>query len=639
MKKITVTTALMWRICALTLGIWLAVVGYFTVTEAKKYIVSKMDGGSLDAAPARMEEHLDDWKYYMVYCRSYQEVSHRYSDDKFHDSLEASYETAAIYLDSDGNEIPMPQNWMIFSYQDEESWFSGDRSGYDTAYIDLDKTTYGQELYSSLPFSPHKMEYLANTYDDRGNVSNIKRYTGYFQDGEFVLVAVDSYPKQNTAFYDPDQKITMGWLDSNGHLDWERLYEGAAPADRELVRIYTDSGWIYRNYRAPLWRDWQSFDDLESCLRWYLQAGKLDDVLREIYDAGGYAEGVDLWDAVIFREGEYTDTAGRRCRYAAAVRCRPMLTAMMRLTKLYIWTLLPLVAILVLLYLRLRREVAKPLAQVIGCMEQQTGLPEQSAVLRWSEPEAIRQGYGQLHGKILDLQNEKRQLHAALDYAKDAEQDRRELVSGITHELKTPLAVIHSYAEGLRCDINAEKRDQYLQVILEETERMDAMVLEMLDLSRLEAGKVRLSVDQFRLLERTRGIMDRLAPLLEEKSLKVAYPLAEDVTVTADESRICQVIENLATNAIKFAPEGGTIWIETFRTKDGALFSIENEGEGIPEEALERIFQSFYRTEASRTTKGTGLGLAIAKSVIDLHGGTIRASNTQTGVQFSFTLP
>jgi signal transduction histidine kinase len=265
-------------------------------------------------------------------------------------------------------------------------------------------------------------------------------------------------------------------------------------------------------------------------------------------------------------------------------------------------------------------------------------LPEHKKA-RWLEPRTLQENYEVMVDAHYRAKTELRQLQTALDYAQNAEIKRREMISNITHELKTPLAIIHSYAEGLKDGIAADKQEQYLNVILEESERMDGMVLEMLDLSRLEAGKVRLSSDRFSLLGLTRSIFDRLAPVSAEKNLQIEYYLVEEFDITADESRIGQVITNFATNAIKYTPEGGRIWIKVYRHREQTILCIENECAPLPDEALSKIWDSFYRAEASRTTKGTGLGLAIAKAIIELHGGTVSAQNTSTGVEFRCTLP
>ena len=168
---------------------------------------------------------------------------------------------------------------------------------------------------------------------------------------------------------------------------------------------------------------------------------------------------------------------------------------------------------------------------------------------------------------------------------------------------------------------------------------MDTMVLKMLELSRLEAGKVRLAADQFSLVRLTRSIFDTLTSMAQKRRIQIHYVLAEDFDITADEGRISQVITNFATNAIKYTPEGGNVWISVCRHSGRTIFKLENECDPLPPEVLESVWNSFYRADASRTTPGTGLGLTIAKAIIELHGGTVHASGTSNGVEFRFELP
>ena len=141
------------------------------------------------------------------------------------------------------------------------------------------------------------------------------------------------------------------------------------------------------------------------------------------------------------------------------------------------------------------------------------------------------------------------------------------------------------------------------------------------------------------LLELTRGILTRLQPLIEAKELQITHAITEPCTLIADEGRLIQVITNLTTNAIKYSPQGGQIWINIFQKNGFTHFTIENESEPLSEEALQKVWESFYRTEQSRTSPGTGLGLSICKAIIELHRGSCHVKNTSTGVEFGFFLP
>ena len=209
----------------------------------------------------------------------------------------------------------------------------------------------------------------------------------------------------------------------------------------------------------------------------------------------------------------------------------------------------------------------------------------------------------------------------------------------MAHELKTPLAVIHSYAEGLREHIAEDKRDRYTEVILAETERMDTMVLELLDLSRLEAGKVKLALDEFSLEDLTRTILERFEPRMAEKHLQLTITAKGTTHITADEARLGQVITNFAANAVKYTPAGGSIHIRMERSGGKQWFLMENTSAPLADEVLENIWDSFYQADNARRDSGVGLGLAIARSIIGLHGGQRIARNTTDGVEFGFMLP
>jgi signal transduction histidine kinase len=213
------------------------------------------------------------------------------------------------------------------------------------------------------------------------------------------------------------------------------------------------------------------------------------------------------------------------------------------------------------------------------------------------------------------------------------------MTSNIAHELKTPLAIISGYAEGLKEHIADDKRDHYLEVILTETERMDAMVLEKLDLSRLQAGQVKLARDEFSLSKLVSSVFDKLAISAQVKKLKISLDFKTDAVMLADEARITQVVTNLVNNAIKYTLPEGKITVRVDKNREGCRFAIENESSHFTAEQLAKVWDSFYRTDNSQSVKGTGLGLAIVRSIVELHGGRCSVRNTNTGVEFEFIIP
>ncbi|MBB6673065.1 sensor histidine kinase [Cohnella nanjingensis] len=244
------------------------------------------------------------------------------------------------------------------------------------------------------------------------------------------------------------------------------------------------------------------------------------------------------------------------------------------------------------------------------------------------------------------LQTANDKLREDIEKEKALERMRRDFVTGVSHELKTPLSLIGGYAEGLQDNIGSgAKREKYAEVILDETRRMSAIVGDMLDLSHLEAGQYSLNREPFDAAELLRESAGRAQALGAGREIRVALdlPATADGTVPAmaDRSRIGQVLTNLVTNAVRHAPAGGTVTIAAAVEGDGWRLSVHNEGDPIPAEELSRIWVQFYRIDKARnrSSGGTGIGLAIVKQILELHGSRCEATNERDGVTFAFTLP
>lgn len=223
-----------------------------------------------------------------------------------------------------------------------------------------------------------------------------------------------------------------------------------------------------------------------------------------------------------------------------------------------------------------------------------------------------------------------------------AEEIKSTFISIISHELKTPVALIKGYASTLRLDDAHWDRavvQESLTVIEEEADRLTRMIEDLLDASRLQAGGLSLSradVSLKRLAERQ---ADRFRPQTDRHTIVVDFPEKFPV-ILADETRIEQVIANLVSNAIKYAP-GGEIRISGRAQAGHVVLCVSDEGPGIDMHDLPHIFDRFYRAEkAARRTKGAGLGLYLARAIIEAHGGRIWAApQSETGAQICFSLP
>ncbi|MBQ7345747.1 MAG: HAMP domain-containing histidine kinase [Oscillospiraceae bacterium] len=500
----------------------------------------------------------------------------------------------------DGEELLMDDgNYLYFVYEPvapTDGFYVG------CSYIDLDESQYGQDLIEKVRSGEESWTHIQWTMD---------RFMGYFEGGRFHLLEVADYPDglQDPTALDqvPEQIIVVE--EDYGH-------EGLTMIKPQMVQFHLQQ-------TDPVTVGGTTYGSLEEVLFLYEGIYLADRVEKKGLEESIFvhAMGVEDGDLVI------------------GMQCHPLEDALGVLLPVYIWSSLAVAAVLGLLWWLIRRKLSRPLGELLAQAEDGISVLEPGKGLRWREIGRLEKWYIDAQQEFHELKKENIRLKTALDYAHNAEENRRQMISNITHELKTPLAVIHSYAEGLDEGIAKDKQSHYLDVILEETEQMDAMVLEMLDHSRLEAGKVKLRSDRFSLAKLTLRIIDTFQPLILDRQLQIHFQQLEDVQVTADEARISQVIRNFVTNAMKYTPEGGNIYINVVSNKGKTWFSIENQCEPLSQQALEKLWDTFYRTDESRSAKGTGLGLPIAKSIIDLHGGQCTVENTQDGVIFRFSLP
>ncbi len=220
---------------------------------------------------------------------------------------------------------------------------------------------------------------------------------------------------------------------------------------------------------------------------------------------------------------------------------------------------------------------------------------------------------------------------------------RKDFVANVSHELKTPLTSIKGFIETLLdgAVIQRETAMKFLTIIYQEAERLNNIIHDLLDLSKLESGKTELRKTTIHLDELLAEIILSVENRLKEKNLELKKEL-QATLFFGDEDLLREVILNLLDNAIKYTPEGGSILIGSHETSEGAVFYIKDTGLGVPKESLPRIFERFYRVDKgrSRAMGGTGLGLAIVKHIIERHGGKVSViSELGKGSQFSFVIP
>ena len=229
--------------------------------------------------------------------------------------------------------------------------------------------------------------------------------------------------------------------------------------------------------------------------------------------------------------------------------------------------------------------------------------------------------------------------------ARKLEQLRRDFIADVSHEIRTPLTSIQGFTEALLDEVAADRavQEEYLKVIHQESLRLGRLVNELLDLARLESGRVSWDLNPIDVPELFAGVLLKLKPQLEEKNLSVEQEIPSGLPLLpGNEERIEQVVINLVQNAIRFSPSGGVIKLRASFSEREATISVSDQGPGIPEEDLPHIWERFYRVEKSRSRAlgGTGLGLAIVRQIVELHGGKVSVDSREgAGSTFSFTLP
>jgi signal transduction histidine kinase len=239
-----------------------------------------------------------------------------------------------------------------------------------------------------------------------------------------------------------------------------------------------------------------------------------------------------------------------------------------------------------------------------------------------------------------------RELQESNERLQELDRLKSEFVSDVSHELRTPLTSVKGYVdyllEGIVGELSPPQKD-FLTRVKGNTDRLVRLINDLLDLSRIEAGRVDFHPVKLAMVEVTTEVLDALRPLASEKGVDLSTDMSEpDGFVRADRDKVYQVLLNLTHNAVKFTPPGGSVRVRVEGQPHGEVLTVvQDTGEGIPPEELARIFEKFHQvSESSTLTKGSGLGLAIAKKLVELHGGEIWVrSELGQGSAFGFTLP
>lgn len=243
-----------------------------------------------------------------------------------------------------------------------------------------------------------------------------------------------------------------------------------------------------------------------------------------------------------------------------------------------------------------------------------------------------------LEKTILELKTANNELRTDLDRRVEIDDMRRDFLGNVSHELKTPIAIIQGYAEGLKDNVNedAESRDFYCDVIMDEASKMNAMVKNLLSLNRIEYGESQLEMERFDVAELIKGLLQSASVLAGEKEVRIIFNAEEPHFVFADEYMAEEAISNYISNAFHYV-SGENIIEVTLTENDGRLrVSVFNSGSTIPEEDLDKVWIKFYKVDKARTREygGSGIGLSLVKAIMELHHQQCGVLNRDGGVEF-----
>ena len=247
-----------------------------------------------------------------------------------------------------------------------------------------------------------------------------------------------------------------------------------------------------------------------------------------------------------------------------------------------------------------------------------------------------------LEDTIVELKNANYTLRRDIERKENMESARTEFIGNVSHELKTPIALIQGYAEGLKDNVNAneDSRDFYCDVIMDEAGKMNHLVKALLTLNQFEVGINDTQYERFQITELIEGVIQSCEILLKQKDVSIHFEKQEDVYVLADQFKTEQVFRNYLNNAIHHAEEASIINVRVVKDKDKVRISVFNVGKLIPQEDIEHIWDKFYKVDKSHAREygGNGLGLSIVQAIMTSFHQKYGVQNCENGVEFWFEL-
>jgi signal transduction histidine kinase len=247
-----------------------------------------------------------------------------------------------------------------------------------------------------------------------------------------------------------------------------------------------------------------------------------------------------------------------------------------------------------------------------------------------------------LENTISELKTANNELLSDIQNKVQIDEMRKDFLSNVTHELKTPIALIQGYAEGLKDNINddMESKEFYCEVIIDEAQKMNAMVKKLLSLNQIESGYNQVNIERFDITALIKSVLGSTEILMEQKQVILHFDQINPVYVWADEYMIEEVVTNYISNALNHVDGARIIEVKLIRSEKVLRVAVFNTGANIPDEDLDNIWIKFYKVDKARTREygGSGIGLSIVKAIMDSHNQKCGVLNHEKGVEFWFEL-
>lgn len=294
------------------------------------------------------------------------------------------------------------------------------------------------------------------------------------------------------------------------------------------------------------------------------------------------------------------------------------------------------------------RRITTPILQLTELSQKMTNLDFEAKYIGKEKNEIgilgshMNEMSDKLEHTISELKTANNELLNDIEKKEQMDEMRRDFLSNVSHELKTPIALVMGYAEGLKMNINEdpESREFYCDVIMDEAQKMDVLVKKLLTLNQLEFGNDIVEMERFDIVELIRNYLSTATILIENAEANIEFEQEQAVYVWGDEYKVAEVFTNYFTNALNHLSGEKKIVIKVEKQQDIARITVFNSGEQIPEESIPHLWDKFYKVDKARTREygGSGVGLSIVKAIMDSMNHAYGVCNCENGVEFWFEL-